>query len=209
MSRPFCQFLSQGWPSLLLPSTSRFAARNTQCISNLPLGSRPSAPSRLISTRPRTTSKPSRSPVSRAPSTPPKKSPDELAGLAYVIHRTSYIQLPVYRRFMSGGNRQVVLIKQVGGDRRKLLEDLVEGLGIERDNIRINPTTQHVELKVYSIPFSLSSTPVCSPLPQIRPNRIALGRCLRAYSILVIGAWVLANIETMHMSSKQVRLRPR
>jgi large subunit ribosomal protein L49 len=49
---------------------------------------------------------------------------------------------------MSGGNRQVVLIKKVDGDRKKLLEDLVESLGVSKEDVRINPTTQHVELKV-------------------------------------------------------------
>lgn len=51
---------------------------------------------------------------------------------------------------MSGGNRQVVVIKKVDGDRKKLLDDLVESIGVGKDDIRINPTTQHVELKVRS-----------------------------------------------------------
>lgn len=41
----------------------------------------------------------------------------------------------------------MVLIKKVDGDRVRLLEDLVGGLGVAREDVRINPTTQHIELK--------------------------------------------------------------
>lgn len=41
----------------------------------------------------------------------------------------------------------MVLIKKVDGDRKKLLEDMVESLGVSQDEIRINPTTQNLELK--------------------------------------------------------------
>ncbi|KAK8922578.1 hypothetical protein H634G_00684 [Metarhizium anisopliae BRIP 53293] len=93
--------------------------------------------------------KPARSytPMSRAPTPPPTKSPEDLAGASYIVRRTPSIQLPVYRRFASGGNRQVVLIKKVDGDRKKLLDDLVETLGVSKQDIRLNPTTQHIELK--------------------------------------------------------------
>ncbi|KFG87379.1 mitochondrial large ribosomal subunit L49 [Metarhizium anisopliae] len=93
--------------------------------------------------------KPARSytPMSHAPTPPPTKSPEELAGASYIVRRTPSIQLPVYRRFASGGNRQVVLIKKVDGDRKKLLDDLVETLGVSKQDIRLNPTTQHIELK--------------------------------------------------------------
>ncbi|PNY28882.1 Uncharacterized protein TCAP_01199 [Tolypocladium capitatum] len=84
---------------------------------------------------------------SQPPIPPPSKSPEELASLSYIVRRTPSTQLPIYRRWMSGGNRQVVLIKKIDGDRRKMLEDIVESLGIGREDIRINPTTQHIELK--------------------------------------------------------------
>ncbi|GJN71485.1 hypothetical protein PLIIFM63780_006182 [Purpureocillium lilacinum] len=48
---------------------------------------------------------------------------------------------------MSGGTRQVALIKKVDGDRRKLLDDIVGALQIPKEEIRINPTTQHIEMK--------------------------------------------------------------
>ncbi|KAH8130717.1 hypothetical protein ACSS6W_002794 [Trichoderma asperelloides] len=85
--------------------------------------------------------------LSRAPVPPPTKTPEELVSLGYIVRRTPSVQLPVYRRWLSGGTRQVVLIKKIDGDRRRLLEDLVGSLGIAREDVRINPTTQHIELK--------------------------------------------------------------
>ena len=85
---------------------------------------------------------------SQPPVPPPSKSPVELATLPYVVRRTPSAQLPIYRRTMSGGTRQVALIKKVDGDRRKLLDDIVGALQIPKEEIRINPTTQHIEMKV-------------------------------------------------------------
>ncbi|KAL7938883.1 mitochondrial large subunit ribosomal protein domain-containing protein [Trichoderma chlorosporum] len=85
--------------------------------------------------------------LSRAPAPPPTKTPEELVSLGYIVRRTPSVQLPIYRRWQSGGTRQVVLIKKIDGDRVRLLEDLAGGLGIAREDVRINPTTQHIELK--------------------------------------------------------------
>jgi len=68
--------------------------------------------------------------------------------LRYVIKRTPSSQLPVYRKWMSGGNRCIVLIKKVKGDLPKLVKDLLRDLEIKADDIRINPVTQHIEIKV-------------------------------------------------------------
>lgn len=99
--------------------------------------------------------------LSRAPVPPPTKTPEELVSLGYIVRRTPSVQLPLYRRWLSGGTRQIVLIKKIDGDRRKLLEDLVGSLGITREEIRINPTTQHVELKVrnFKSPYSFVRRP--------------------------------------------------
>lgn len=53
---------------------------------------------------------------------------------------------------MSGGTKQVVTIKKIHGDKRKLLNELSEALSLDSGSIRINPTTQHIELKVSIIP---------------------------------------------------------
>jgi len=78
---------------------------------------------------------------------PPTKTPDELASLGYIVNRTPSFQLPVYRRWLSGGTRQVVLIKKINGDRRRMLKDLIDNLTFPQENVRINPTTKHIELK--------------------------------------------------------------
>lgn len=101
---------------------------------------------------------PNKRPLARPIAPPPTKTETELAQLPYIVRRTPSAQLPVYRRWMSGGNRQVVLVKKVDGDRKQLLDDLVEALGVPRDNIRINPTTQHIEFKVYYGHLNSSST---------------------------------------------------
>ncbi|KAI9147733.1 mitochondrial large ribosomal subunit l49 [Paramyrothecium foliicola] len=77
----------------------------------------------------------------------PSKTPEELAQLPYVVRRTPSIQLPIYRKWMSGGTRQVIMIKKVEGDRRKMVEDLVGALQLTREDVRLNPTTQQIELK--------------------------------------------------------------
>ncbi|KAJ3526992.1 hypothetical protein NM208_g10927 [Fusarium decemcellulare] len=79
---------------------------------------------------------------------PPTKTAQQLAAsLPYIVRRTPYSQVPVYRKWMSGGNREIILIKKVEGDRSRLVEDLAVALDIKRPDIRLNPTTQHIEIK--------------------------------------------------------------
>ncbi|RGP80001.1 mitochondrial large ribosomal subunit l49 [Fusarium longipes] len=78
----------------------------------------------------------------------PSKVPKEVGTyLRYIIQRTPSSQIPVYRKWMSGGNRCIVIIKKVKGDRPKLVKDLSKDLEIKTDDIRINPVTQHIEIK--------------------------------------------------------------
>ncbi|KAH7246182.1 hypothetical protein BKA59DRAFT_477406 [Fusarium tricinctum] len=78
----------------------------------------------------------------------PTKKPEEIgATLRYIIRRTPASQLAIYRKWMSGGNRMIVLIKKIDGDRSKLVKDLIRDLQIKPVDIRINPVTQHVEIK--------------------------------------------------------------
>jgi large subunit ribosomal protein L49 len=98
---------------------------------------------------------------SKPPTPRPTKTPEELgASLGYFVRRTPSVQLPIYRTLKSGNTRQVITIKKVDGDKRKMLQELSEALSMDKANIRINPTTQHIELKVgcfrsfYLIPFT-------------------------------------------------------
>lgn len=80
---------------------------------------------------------------------PPSKSEQELLSLGYIVRRTPSVELPIYKKTMSGGTKHVVLIKKVHGDKRKFLAELSEALSLDSGSIRINPTTQHIELKVW------------------------------------------------------------
>jgi large subunit ribosomal protein L49 len=102
----------------------------------------------VLQYRPRANPSEDRKPKAHVPVPQPTKTAEELAQLAYVVRRTPSAQLPLYRRWMSGGTRLVILIKKVDGDRRKMVDDLIEALQITREDVRLNPTTQHIELKV-------------------------------------------------------------
>ncbi|PHH90240.1 hypothetical protein CDD83_4178 [Cordyceps sp. RAO-2017] len=78
---------------------------------------------------------------------PPTKTAEELARMPYVVRRTPSCQPPVYRDVRSGGTRKVVLIKKIEGDKQQMVRDLVEHLKIDREKVRINPITEHVEVK--------------------------------------------------------------
>ncbi|TQS33441.1 hypothetical protein Golomagni_06213, partial [Golovinomyces magnicellulatus] len=78
---------------------------------------------------------------------PPTKTEQELLALGYIVRRTPSVELPIYKKRMSGGTKQVITIKKIHGDKRKLLSELSEALSLDSGSIRINPTTQHIELK--------------------------------------------------------------
>ena len=87
-------------------------------------------------------------PLYREPVPPPTITPQELESIPYIIRRTAFAQLPVYRKWMAGGTKEVITIKKISGDRNVLAEELKEKLEIPQDNIRHNSTTGHLELKV-------------------------------------------------------------
>ena len=68
--------------------------------------------------------------------------------MPYIVRRTAFAQLPVYRKWMAGGTKQVVTIKKISGDTRALGRELTEKFDIPEDNLRLNPVTGHLELKV-------------------------------------------------------------
>ncbi|KAG5930259.1 hypothetical protein E4U42_002471 [Claviceps africana] len=91
------------------------------------------------------------------PLPPPTKTLEELMSGPYLVHRTASDQLPVYSSRKSGGNNAMVVIKKISGDQRKLADELAESLGLGKDDIRVNPTTQNVELKVCHLPVSTNA----------------------------------------------------
>ncbi|KAK7423195.1 54S ribosomal protein img2, mitochondrial [Neonectria magnoliae] len=87
-------------------------------------------------------------PIKRPFVPPPTKTEEQLiTAFPYIIRRTPYAQLPIYRKFMSGGNRCIIIIKKIDGNRGKLVEDLATSLELDRKDIRLNPTTQQIEIK--------------------------------------------------------------
>lgn len=87
-------------------------------------------------------------PLARTGLEPPTITAEELAKRPYVVRRTPFAQLPIYRKWKSGGTQLLVLIKKVNGDKLQLVSELREKLNIEAERIRINPTTTHIEIKV-------------------------------------------------------------
>ncbi|EJP69579.1 54S ribosomal protein img2, mitochondrial [Beauveria bassiana] len=84
----------------------------------------------------------------RAPTPPPTKTePEQYKGSGYLVRRTASFQLPVYRKLKSGKTREVIIIKKVHGDRLRFLEDIKASLAVAPDRIRLNPTTQQIELQ--------------------------------------------------------------
>jgi hypothetical protein len=99
---------------------------------------------------------------------PPSKTAEEIlaAGTPYLVRRTPYAQLPVYRRWRGGGTLEEVIVKKIDGDRKKLAMELTEVLGCDPTHVKINPTTMHVEVKVCSSALARSRTPQLLTLAQ-------------------------------------------
>lgn len=87
-------------------------------------------------------------PKKRTPTPLPTKSEDELAQMPYQVGRSPSSQLPVYRQVKSGGTQKRTYIKRVEGDRQKLVQELVDNLNLDAQDVKINPTTNHIEIKV-------------------------------------------------------------
>lgn len=87
-----------------------------------------------------------------SPLPPPSKTPEEIlaSGTPYLVRRTPYAQLPVYRRWRGGGTLEEVIVKKIEGDRKALANELREILGCDPTHVKINPTTTHIEVKVRS-----------------------------------------------------------
>ncbi|KAM4056579.1 mitochondrial large subunit ribosomal protein [Hirsutella rhossiliensis] len=86
-------------------------------------------------------------PKLRTPTPPPSKSQEELAQMPYLVRRTPSAQLPVYRRTKSGGTLRETHVKKVEGDRKKLAQELGGALSLDQKDVRVNPTTNHIEMK--------------------------------------------------------------
>lgn len=87
-------------------------------------------------------------PLARDPIPPRTKTQAEIEEMEYLVPRTPYAQLPLYRKWKGGGTLEVVILKRVQGDKKKVVNELVQSLNLDKEEIRINPVTKHIELKV-------------------------------------------------------------
>jgi hypothetical protein len=81
----------------------------------------------------------------------PTRTVEELLAdpsIHYLVRRTPSAQLPIYNRWKAKAPVSTVLIKKIEGDKVQLVDDIVEALGMDRANARVNPYTGHVELRV-------------------------------------------------------------
>lgn len=82
------------------------------------------------------------------PTPPPTKTPEELAQMPYSVRRTDATYLPVYRRARAGQTLIHTLVKRIDGDQKRLAQEMAGALNIDPKDIRVNPTTNHIEIKV-------------------------------------------------------------
>lgn len=86
--------------------------------------------------------------VERPPVPPPTISAEALQSAPWVVRRTAYAQLPVYRKWMAGATKEVIMIKKISGDRALLAEQIKEKVGVPEEKIKINPGSGHIEVTV-------------------------------------------------------------
>lgn len=94
------------------------------------------------------------SPTSQASPPPPPSSPASSSSspqknqLSYLVERTPSKNLSVYNDARAGGTKKQTVVKKIVGDSRALRDELVEELQFPRDDVKINPVTNHIKIKV-------------------------------------------------------------
>ncbi|KFA62053.1 hypothetical protein S40285_02143 [Stachybotrys chlorohalonatus IBT 40285] len=86
-------------------------------------------------------------PKGREPTPPPAKSPEELAKGPYVVARTPSVALPVYRKWSAGNTKLTTMVQKITGNKQRLKDDLVRDLQLNEEHVRLNPITNHLEIK--------------------------------------------------------------
>lgn len=92
--------------------------------------------------------------TSQAASAPPPSSPASSTTaprqkqLSYTVERTPSKNLSVYNDARAGGTKKQTVIKKIVGDSRALRDEIVEELQFPKDDVKINPVTGHIKIKV-------------------------------------------------------------
>lgn len=130
-------------------------------LRQIPIRTAKAAPSRLLfrpsfvaTTRFLTTEATS---TSQASSAPPPSSPASSTAtpaqpkqLTYLVERTPSKHLSVYNDARAGGTKKQTVVKKIVGDARALRDELAEELHFPVDDVKINPVTGHIKIKVRS-----------------------------------------------------------
>lgn len=78
----------------------------------------------------------------------------------------------VYNRTKAAGSTKFTVVKKIEGDARGLVTDLVKGMRFPQEDVKINPRTKHVHVKVYRPAVSHHLPPAHYPLlPEHEANR--------------------------------------
>ncbi|CAK1359467.1 hypothetical protein CB0940_05669 [Cercospora beticola] len=67
--------------------------------------------------------------------------------LPYFVSRSSSNNLPIYHLRKRGGNLKMTRIKNIDGDKMALKGELCKVLNVKKDEVAINSTTGHINLK--------------------------------------------------------------
>ncbi|KAL0936909.1 mitochondrial 54S ribosomal protein mL49 [Colletotrichum truncatum] len=80
---------------------------------------------------------------------------------SYTVGLTNSNSYPVYKHDKAAGSSKFTIVKKIEGNNKALVQDLVQELGVPKENVKINPVTKHIEIKghhVEQIKEWLSST---------------------------------------------------
>nr|XP_036582117.1 54S ribosomal protein img2, mitochondrial [Colletotrichum truncatum]KAF6790777.1 54S ribosomal protein img2, mitochondrial [Colletotrichum truncatum] len=66
---------------------------------------------------------------------------------SYTVGLTNSNSYPVYKHDKAAGSSKFTIVKKIEGNNKALVQDLVQELGVPKENVKINPVTKHIEIK--------------------------------------------------------------
>lgn len=105
------------------------------------------ASTRLLTTEATSTSQTSPTPAPSSPAASTATSTRQKQ-LSYLVERTPSRNLSVYNDARAGGTKKQTVIKKIVGDARALRDEIAEELQFPKDDVKINPVTGHIKIKV-------------------------------------------------------------
>lgn len=105
------------------------------------------ASTRLLTTEATSTSQASSTPLPSSPAAS-TTTPAREKQLTYLVERTPSKKLSVYNDARAGGTKKQTVVKKIVGDARALRDEIAEELQFPKDDVKINPVTGHIKIKV-------------------------------------------------------------